>query len=79
MQTTCKSASLGPWPAAAILSDAYLLESTVLHKERLKGVFHAGVGGDKYEISCNCLHGGEERQLPRLLDTLQPVQHNIKL
>lgn len=49
MQTTCKSASLRPWPAAAILSDAYLLESTVLHKERLEGVFHAGVGGDKYE------------------------------
>ncbi|KEZ41911.1 hypothetical protein SAPIO_CDS6608 [Scedosporium apiospermum] len=30
-------------------ADAYLLESTVLHKERLEGVFHAGVGGDKYE------------------------------
>lgn len=46
MQTTCKSASLRPWPAAAILRDAYLLEYTVLHKERLEGVFHAGVSGE---------------------------------
>lgn len=47
MQTTCKSASLEPWPAAATLSDAYLIKSTLGHKERLEGVFHAGVGGDK--------------------------------
>ena len=49
MQTTCKSASLRPWPAAAILSDDYLLGSTVLQKERLEGVFYAGFGSDKYE------------------------------
>lgn len=61
MQTTCKSASSRHWPAAAIISDTYLLKSTVLHKERLEGVFHAGIGGDKYKD----ITRGTEELVPR--------------
>lgn len=61
------------------ISNAYLLKSTVGHKERLEGVFHAGVGGDKYENILYCQYGDDEQQMPGLLDTLQPFQDNTKL
>lgn len=71
MQTTGQSASLEPWPSAHIISDAHLESnrSKGLVHERLRGVFNAGVGGDKYENILYRLHGDEERQLPGLLDT----------
>ncbi|KAF3022634.1 hypothetical protein E8E14_013960 [Neopestalotiopsis sp. 37M] len=81
MQTTGQSASLQPWPSASILTDADL-ESERLKgcaHQRLDGVFHAGVGGDKYENILYRLHGDEERQLPGLLDTLRLSDINLWL
>lgn len=71
MQTTGQSASLEPWPSPSILGDAYLESNRskgLLH-ERLRGVFNAGVGGDKYENILYRLCGAQERQLSGLLDT----------
>lgn len=73
MQTTGQSASLQPWPSAFLLTDADL-ESERLKgcaHQRLHGVFHAGVGGDKYENILYRLHGDKERQLPGMLDTMR--------
>jgi hypothetical protein len=73
MQTSGQSASLQPWPSASILTDADL-ESERLKGcayQRFDGVFHAGVGGDKYENILYRLHGDKERQLPGLLDKLR--------
>lgn len=71
MLTTGQSASLEPWPSAPILSDVHLESnrSRGLVHERLRGVFNAGVGGDKYENILYRLHGDEERQVSGLLDT----------